>query len=44
MYYNGKAIDTDDYIPLIIQKGKYAGELEANILAKILNINILFRI
>ena len=41
VYYNGKAIDTDCFIPFIKQKGKYAGELEANILTKILDINIL---
>ena len=41
VYYNGKAVDIEDYIPLIKKPGTYAGELEAQILSNILDIIIL---
>ena len=41
IYYNGKSIDLDDYIPLIKINGTYAGEFECNIISKMFNINIL---
>ena len=41
IYYNGKSIDLDDYIPLIKVNGTYAGEFECNIISKMFSINIL---
>lgn len=41
VYYNGKLINTDDYIPLIKINGNYAGELECHLITKIINFNIL---
>ena len=41
VYNNGKAVDIEDYIPLIKKQGTYAGELEAQILSNLLNILLL---
>ena len=34
VYYNGKLIDIEDYIPLINKNSNYAGELECNLLQR----------
>ena len=41
VYYNGSAVNTDEYIPLIQETGNYGGELECNLFTKVLPINIL---
>ena len=41
VYYKGKLIYIDDYIPLIKNNGNYAGDFECNIMTKIINFNIL---
>ena len=39
--YNGKIINTDEYIPLIKKNYTYSGELECYAIAKMFNINLL---
>ena len=41
IYYNGKAIDIEDYIPMIKKNSFHAGESEANTIANLLNLIIL---
>ena len=41
VYYNGSPLNTDEYIPLIQKNGNFGGELECNIFAKVIPINIL---
>ena len=41
VYNNGKAVDIDEYIPLIKNQGTYAGELEAQSISNLFNIIIL---
>ena len=41
IYNIGKAVDINEYIPLIKKQGTYAGELEAQLISNLLNIIIL---
>ena len=41
VYFNGKTIDIDEYIPMIKKNGHYAGDFENYLMSKMLNINIL---
>ena len=41
VYYNGSAVNTDEYIPLIQNSGNFGGELECNLFTKVIPINIL---
>ena len=41
VYYQGNAIDIEDYVPMIDKIGEYGGELECQISTKIFNTNIL---
>ena len=41
VYFNGKTTKTVEYIPYIEKTGNYAGKLEWNTIANILNLNIL---
>ena len=41
VYYKGTSVNTDEYIHLIKENGNYGGELECNLITKIIPINIL---
>ena len=36
VYYNGTPLNTDEYIPLIQENGNFGGELECNIVTKVI--------
>ena len=41
IYYNGNAVNTDEYIPLIQENGNFGGELECNLFTKVIPISVL---
>ena len=41
VYYQGNAVDIEDYVPFIEKNGEYGGELECQIFTKIFNVNII---